>query len=384
MQKDNRKLLQEGYPSYMVFSIDEMEDIFESFANIFKSVWSSIKLLSNTLLLNLKLITYNVTLDKQKIAQAKADFEASRDTYDAETEKNLKFFRKYYTESRTDTLWGTGPGMLAFLANPFVFIATNNASKKDDSTRFDNSRDDNTKKQSVISDKVKRAMIAFGFNVSYGISEQFQLAGANLIEQSQSDQKPNVAAVAEANKLQDVAKRYVATETEHAKILSSQIADRSAVIKMIVDASTFDEMIAAAAAGEKIKMGLSSSAFRASSKKINEDLERQSKEDPKTFKKAIADMRKKTPEITEKDDIKAMSQFLFGVSKSRIQKQVATSYKGFLDEAKSAMNLPIDPQVVKQLRKDNLGIQYLTMLESFERSLETGQQEMLKISKQKI
>ena len=57
MQKDDKKLLKESsYPSYMVFSIDEMEDIFKSFANIFKSVWSSIKLLSNTLLLNLKLI----------------------------------------------------------------------------------------------------------------------------------------------------------------------------------------------------------------------------------------------------------------------------------------------------------------------------------------
>jgi hypothetical protein len=384
MQKDNRKLLQEGYPSYMVFSIDEMENIFESFANIFKSVWSSIKLLSNTLLLNLKLITYNVTLDKQKIAQAKADFSASRDTYNAETEKNLKYFRKYYSESRTDTLWGTGPGMLAFLANPFAFIATSHASEKDSPTNFPTPpapKDSTSAKQrSVISDKVKRAMIAFGFSVS----EQRQPAGESLTEQVQSKQQPNKAVTLEANKLQDLAKRYIATETEHAKILSSQISDRAAVIKKIVDASTFDEMISAAAAGEKIKMGLSSSAFKAASTKINEDLVRQNKEDPKTFKKAIADMREKAPEITEKDDVKAMSQFLFGVSKSRIQKQVAASYKGFLDEAKSAMNLPIDPQVVKQLEKDSIGKQYLMMLQSFERSLEMGQQEMQKFSKEKI
>ena len=224
-------------------------------------------------------------------------------------------------------------------------------------------------------------MEVFGFRLN--LSEQTAIDNNNLLEQAQASQHPE-AAIKEAARLKEIARRYVDTETTHAKNLSLQISGRAAVIKKIVDASNFDEMIAAAAEGEKIKMGLSSSAFKASAKNINESLEKQLKEDPEAFKQSIADMRQRTPEIKEKDDVKAMSQFLFGVSKSRIQKQATSSYEGLVISAKSAMNLPIDPQVVKQLRKDNLGIQYLTMLESFERSLETGQQEILKISKQKI
>ena len=391
MQKDDKKLLKESsYPSYMVFSIDEMEDIFKSFANIFKSVWSSIKLLSNTLLLNLKLITYNVTLDKKRIEAAKKDFESSRVTYDEETKKNLEYFRKYYSDSRVDTLWGTGPGILAFIANPFLFIATNNVDNDyfpSDSEReaerkaAEAKEKDPSKKKPVFSEKLKKAMEVFGFRLN--LSEQTAIDNNNLLEQVQASQHPE-AAIKEAARLKEIARRYVDTETTHAKNLSLQISGRAAVIKKIVDASNFDEMIAAAAEGEKIKMGLSSSAFKASAKNINESLEKQLKEDPEVFKQSIADMRQRTPEIKEKDDVKAMSQFLFGVSKSRIQKQATSSYEGLVISAKSAMNLPIDPQVVKQLRKDNLGIQYLTMLESFERSLETGQQEILKISKQKI
>ena len=387
MQKDDKKLLKESsYPSYMVFSIDEMEDIFKSFANIFKSVWSSIKLLSNTLLLNLKLITYNVTLDKKRIEAAKKDFESSRATYDEETKKNLEYFRKYYSDSRVDTLWGTGPGILAFIANPFLFIATNNVDNDyfpSDSEREAERKaaEARAKKKPVFSEKLKKAMEVFGFRLN--LSEQTAIDNNNLLEQAQASQHPE-AAIKEAARLKEIARRYVDTETTHAKNLSLQISGRAAVIKKIVDASNFDEMIAAAAEGEKIKMGLSSSAFKASAKNINESLEKQLKEDPEAFKQSIADMRQRTPEIKEKDDVKAMSQFLFGVSKSRIQKQATSSYEGLVISAKSAMNLPIDPQVVKQLRKDNLGIQYLTMLESFERSLETGQQEILKISKQKI
>jgi len=402
VKKDDKKLLKESsYPSYMVFSISEMEEIFESFANIFKSVWSSIKLLSNTLLLNLKLITYNVTLDKKKIAAAKEDFATSRATYDAETKKNLKYFRKYYSDSNVETLWGTGPGILAFIANPFLFIATNSvdnsyfpseseqeearlaaiAKAEDDEKKRQNRPFDPTSTKPVFSEKLKYAMQVFGFRLN--LSEQTAIDNNNLLEQAQANQHPE-AAIKEAARLKEIARRYVDTETIHAKNLSLQISGRAAVIKKIVDASNFDEMIAAAAEGEKIKMGLSSSAFKASAKNINESLEKQLKEDPKAFKQSIADMRQRTPEITEKDDVKAMSQFLFGVSKSRIQKQATSSYEGLVLSAKNAMQLPLDAKVVKQLEKDNLGKQYLTMLENFEKSLETGQKEMLKISKEKI
>jgi len=378
VKKDDRKLLKESsYPSYMVFSISEMEEIFESFANIFKSVWSSIKLLSNTLLLNLKLITYNVTLDKKKIAAAKEDFATSRATYDAETKKNLKYFRKYYSDSNVETLWGAGPGMLAFIANPFLFAAVHDPdSEPPDTGGLGPPRTQPAAPPAAAftkSERLKRALAVFGF--SQTLSEQVQPATTSL---------PNEAAIKEANKLKEIARLYAESEASHAKELSKQMADRSAVIKKIVDASTFDEMIAAAAEGEKIKMGLSSAAFKTSSKKIDEGLEKQRKEDPATFKQAIADMRKKAPEITEQDDVKAMSQFLFGVSKSRIQKQAAASYESLVFAAKEAMNLPIDPRVEAQLRKTDIGTQYLTMLENFERSLNTGKQEMLKISKEKV
>ena len=120
--------------------------------------------LPKPLLLNLKLITYNVTLDKKRIEAAKKDFESSRATYDEETKKNLEYFRKYYSDSRVDTLWGTGPGILAFIANPFLFIATNNVDNDyfpSDSEREAERKaaEARAKKKPVFSEKLKKKSV---------------------------------------------------------------------------------------------------------------------------------------------------------------------------------------------------------------------------------
>ena len=113
----------------MQITQEEMETIYGSFFNIFKTMWSSIKLLSSTLALNLKVITYSAFRDKKRINDAFATFAVARAKYDNEMVKNLEYFRKSYSDSRLDTLGGFGPKLLAFAANPLLFFANEKAGK---------------------------------------------------------------------------------------------------------------------------------------------------------------------------------------------------------------------------------------------------------------
>ena len=105
-------------PAYMQVSSKDVSEIFGSFKNIFSSIWSSIKLLSNTLALNLKVIAYTAFKDQKRIKEVFSEFATKRAEYNTEMSKNLEYFKKNYSASRLDTLGGWGPGFLAFAANP--------------------------------------------------------------------------------------------------------------------------------------------------------------------------------------------------------------------------------------------------------------------------
>ena len=388
---NNEKLLKEAYPSYMLIGKEDMDDIFESFKNIFKTAWSSIKLLSSTLALNLKVIKYTFRKDKEKIDAAFYEFAVKRAIYDDEMTKNLEYFRKNYSDSRLDTLGGYGPGMLAFAANPQLFFSTRQANKrfntgkdnnKDDPRKPDPRKPDPRKPESrtqKISDRVKAAMVFFGFSIKEGLSEAAQMPQAQPTE---SVLTPGQAE--EQVKLANLAKEMLKTETEHAQSLLLTLAGRPAVIKQVVDAKNFDEMIVAAAAGEKIGMDLSSQAFRTAYSNIVATLNKEQKKDPKKFKKSIDDIRAKYPDIIEKDDIKAMTAFVFGTAKASIQADLIKSYNMIAEGAKAAMQLPIKDDIKAALNKTDTGLKYVSMLSEFERNIESGQQEMSALATKKV
>jgi hypothetical protein len=384
-------------PAYMQVSSKDVSQIFGSFKNIFSSIWSSIKLLSNTLALNLKVLAYTVFKDQKRINEVFSEFATKRKTYDTEMAENLKYFKKNYSESRLDTLGGWGPGFLAFAANPLMFAAdqvadsaatvsipSDGKSSAEDSEKKD-AKDKKEKpvSSSKISDRVKKAMEVFGFDVKRNISEAIQNpAPTNDMQAGQA--KEQAMLLQKANSM-------LAAETQHAHELLSMLAGRPAVIKKIVEAKNFEEMIAAAAEGEKIKMGLSSQAFKTAYDNIVAGLKKESENDPEKFKKSIEDMRAKYPEIVEKDDIKAMTAFMFGTAKASIQTQAVESYNGLVNQAEAAMLLNTLDKADstgktprQQLMGSDVGKKYLAMLAEFKNNLESGRQEMSAIAAKKV
>jgi len=385
---NNDKLLKEAYPSYMLIGKEDMDDIFESFKNIFKTAWSSIKLLSSTLTLNLKVIKYTFRKDKEKIDAAFYEFAVKRAIYDDEMTNNLKFFNQNYNDDKM--LSGYGPGMLAFAANPLLFLSNRQANKRFNTSKNNNKdprksdleKPDPEKPKArtqKISDRVKAAMVFFGFSIKESLSEAAQMPQAQPAE--------SVSALGQAEeqvKLENLAKEMLKTETEHAQSLLLTLAGRPAVMKRVVDAKNFDEMIVAAEAGEKIGMDLSSQAFRTAYNNIVATLNKEQKKDPKKFKKSIDDISAKYPDIIEKDDIKAMTAFMFGTAKASIQADLIKSYNMIAEGAKAAMQLPIKDDIEAALNKTDTGLKYLSMLSEFERNIESGQQEMSALAAKKV
>lgn len=396
LDKQQEHMLNEtSLPGYMVFSPEEMGSIFESFANIFKSVWSSIKLLKSTLLLNLKTIVYTASNDKKFLEQARQDFNRQRQEYDDETVKNLEYFRKSFVDSKTDNLWGTGPAIMAFAVNPLGLLAYKNAvnaggspqAVSSDTGKIDKKPKDKAS-GSKISDRVRRAMDAFGFERS--LSEAVEKPAAPVDPQAA---KAQGQIEKETIFLRKKAKDSLELTKKHASELLESISGRLAVIKKIAEAQNFDEMIAAAEAGEKIKMGLGANALRTASKNIEADLQKQSKENSEEFKKAVSDMREKMPDIVEKDDVKAMLQFAFVTAKSTVQKQAVNAFNGLLKGARDAMGFPAVGDTSEVTKKVNdilasdpsgIGIEYLRLQQEFERKLAAGETEISTISSKKV
>jgi len=143
-------------------------------------------------------------------------------------------------------------------------------------------------------------------------------------------------------------------------------------------------MIEAAEAAEKIKMDFSPQSFRTAYQNISDSLEKEKKDKPEQLKKAMEDIRLKFPDITEKDDIKAMTNFVFGIAKANIQAKATQSYNDLINKAKSAMFIPVDEETKEQLLTSDEGKKYLAMLDEFEKNLESGQKEMSALAAKKV
>ena len=122
---NSKKLISEAYyPSYMTMSRDEAEEIFNSFINIFKSVWSSVKLLFATLKLNINVIAAVVAGNDNCLKNSYAEFEKERSDYANEMQKNLKYFYKAIGPENGDrTLEQSATRLFLMAANPLAYAS---------------------------------------------------------------------------------------------------------------------------------------------------------------------------------------------------------------------------------------------------------------------
>ena len=378
MPSEKSSLLTErmgSIPSYMTISADDLKGLFSSFWNIFKSVWSSMKLLDSTLMLNLRVISASWRGDKEAVAEAFTIFKKSRKKYDEETYENLEYFRKAYSDPTLDNLGGFGPKVLAFAANPLLFVAaerSNNirsSSARDSDDSSSQSAKRSTKK--TTSPRLDVALKFFGYKAS-ALDEAVQPGAQPIAEPSQSD-------IQNAKKLQGAAVEFVKQEAQHAQEILKTVGGRPAAIKKIAESKNFDELIAALGSAKSSGMKVSDTGIKKAQSDMEQGLLKQQKEKPDEFQQAVEKMRKQAPEIKEADDLKAMTQFTFGIMKSQIQQQLVGSYNDILKTSQEAMNLPLDVETERNLQKTETGKSYLEILRNFENQLETGAAEVRKL-----
>ncbi len=383
-----KKLLREAYyPSYMVFSPDELKGIFESFFNILKSVWQSVKLLISTLKLNFKVVAGTIAGNQTDIRNAFETYQTERREYDREMSKNLKYFKKHYMDSE---LGGAGPKVLAFMINPFAFAAgqvssatvgrgTGELSPYDvDSPirsmigmNVDNDPDGSgrrTKTEPVVqprvaaSSRVKRALDFFEYD-------------ASLNEAAQAAPVVSSEAQREVSRMREMAVDYVDAEQRRAANLLGQISGAADSLREITESKNFNELIVALKNSERRGFKISVTAVETANREIRSEFQSQREKSPEEFKKTVKMMRQKSPDIKEKDDLEAAMTFVFGISKSGVQSQLINLQQNFMNEAKTAMNIPVDDATRAQLSSSELGRKYLGILDSFERALSTGQRQ---------
>lgn len=365
----------------MQWSTQEVGEIFSSFANIFKSLWSSVKLLKDTLVLNARVIGASIAQDRSKIAAAYEKFGEARKKYDEETEKHLEYFKKAYSDPTIDNVWGVGPKVLAFASNPLLFLAFREADKKvgSDLPKVDNDADGDesttprpTRKETRAgaSPQLDYALRFFGYDASAPLNEAAPApVAATAPAQKQPKFTPEQMKRAEA--LKDIAEKRIPFEIENIRKVSEILKNKVATIKMVVDAKDFDSLDAALSALSASGVKTLGSGVKTARKKIEEDLVKQQKEDPKKFAAEVEKMRKKTPDLVGEEDLQVMIKAAFGAAKSQIQGQLTASYQQIVNDSNKALQLPIDSNTREMLQKSQLGKQYLAAIDGFQRQVQT-------------
>ena len=384
-KKDNLLLERLGtVPSYMTLSIEDMTSIVESFANVFKSILSSVKLLTSTLMLNLKVISASFRKDKEGIKAAYASFETKREKIRGEMDDNLKYFKKFYQDDGVDSLGGFGPKVLVFAASPLLFLnlkSTDKYSKGDKEKKaakeLEAQKNPKEKDPKGATQRVKIALDFFEFGKE-NISENVALPQASISPNTQNIPKQ---AVEEARKLSEIASSYVENERENADKILENLSGRLAAIKKIIDAKDFESLVSAIDEANRLGMKISNAGMKQAYDKISKELQLQSTNDPEAFKKAVDEMRKKSTELKSLNDLDAANKFVFGLTKSNFQVSLMRSYDDLLSAAKQSMQLPIDNETKENLSKTDIGKKYLSVINNFEVSLETGKKEAETIKK---
>jgi len=376
-KKDNLLLERLGtVPSYMTLSIEDMTNIVESFANVFKSIWSSLKLLTSTLTLNLKVISASLRRNKEDTKAAYASFETERGKIRGEMDDNLKYFKKFYQDDGVDSLGGFGPKILVFAASPLLFVNLKSTDKYSATAKKKKSDDDDDalkdpKNTKGATPRVKMALDFFEFGKE-NISENVTLPQASSVPKQ---------AVEEARKLSEIASLYVENEKKNADKILENLSDRLAAIKKIIEAKDPESLVSAIDEANRLGMKVSNAGMKQAYDKISKELQLQSTNDPETFKKAVDEMRKKSAELKSLNDLDAANKFVFGLTKSNFQVSLMKSYDDFLLAAKQSMQLPIDDETKENLSKTDIGKKYLSVINNFEISLETGKKEAETIKK---
>ena len=362
---NSKKLISESYyPSYMTMSRDEAEEIFNSFINIFKSVWSSVKLLFATLKLNINVIAAVVAGNDNWLKNSYAEFEKERSDYANEMQKNLKYFYKAIGPENGDrTLEQSATRLFLMAANPLAY-ASYATSPLAQSTSTDEVND------GKMSDRLKRALVMFGLITNESINSHHVLVEAA--------QAPQVIPPEEVKKYQKIAKEYITQEKKKMDAVLLKMADNIFVLKKLAEAKSFDELKNAISDANKKGIKLVDNGLDNIENKLKTGVQNYEKTNQQEFKEKIMKIKKVYPDLAKMNDQEAMTTYIFGVIKSQIQQNLIKIYNSTVKNSKAIIVPNLTPAETKALSETPVGQEYLQMLDEFSKNIENGNKDIEK------
>lgn len=380
MLRSRRILLERmgSIPASMQLSREMQQKLIDSFGNIFKSIWSSAKLLGKNLLFNAKVVVAAMDGDQQKVDAAFKEFAAARADFAKESDKNLKYYREAFYDTVTDDNGNTtqkmklGPALLVGIGNPLLLPAMAYQpgrgfdGKVDPASISPTSNKKDIKATTVASDRLDRALKFFEFGGKRSLDEQALNNTTHVSPQAQQ----------EKNKLQQIAQSFVEGEMSRGRQLLDMILGRLSFFKKVVEAKSAEEFETAALAAQAQGIKMSTTGIVQAKSNIEKEAKKMMSEKPEEFSAMIAKARAQFPDIDQRDDIKALSELSFRMSKSEIQQQLSASFQELIDSAKKTMFLPLDETMKSELQKFPLGQKYLEYLTNFEQQLESGEKQL--------
>lgn len=364
----NKKLLTESYyPSYMTMTQEEAGEIIESFINIFKSVWSSVKLLFNTLKLNINVVAASWAGNDTWLKNSYAEFESERANYAKEMQGNLKYFYKAIGNGENRTLEQSATRLFLMAANPLAYASFASSPLAPQGGTHGS---DSSKKQNEMSDRLKRALVMFGIIQNESLNSRdilFEAAKA-----------PQVIPPAEVEKYQKIAKQYIEQEKKKMETVTNKMADDISTLKGLAEAKNFEDLKKAIKDAQKKGIKLVDNGIDNVENKLKLGIQNYEKTNQQDFKDKVAQIKKEHPDLAKMNDQDAMITYVFGVIKSQIQQNLIKLYNSTVKNSKSMIIPNLSPAETKALSETSVGQEYLRMLQEFSNNIDNGNKSIKK------
>ena len=384
-----RQLLKEelaSMPSYMTMSREDASEVLSSFGAIFTSIINSVKLIGQTISLNLKVIANSFKGDQAAIKKNFEDFSVKRDEIHASMEDDLKYFKKAVGDSPLER--GI-VGSVAFAANPLLLYSMLSGPgdiRKPSSLGSDSSKDKKagptTQQSKQPSTRLKAAMQFFGYSSDQKLSEA---VGAPQVVSSPA---PATAPVAQpslskeqqaaAVRLQQKSKEFFALQINRANQLMSSMVPQIEAVRAVLRAEDYQQLATAAASPALKNLGINVGSIAGLEKTISAELQKKQEEDPEKFAEGAAELKKKFPSLQAENDVDLLKKMAFSSVKAPAQQNLLKMMEERSQMVLKSMELPLDPKTKSLLTQTPEGKQYVSVMEDLQRKVEGFSQQIKK------
>ena len=372
-------------PSYMTMSREDASEILSSFGAIFSSSINSLKLIGQTISLNLKVIANSFKGDQAAIKKNFADFTLKRDEIHDSMKDDLKYFRKAVGDSPLEK--GI-VASVAFAANPFLGVSMmmgpGNITGANDSDSGSPQKTDKaagapTQQLKGLSSRLKAAAQFFGYDSDQKLNEA-SLSPQNVAPPSPTQPQSNLSKEqqAAAARLQQKSKEFFALQTNRANQLMSSMVPQIEAIRAVLRAEDYQQLATAASSPALRNLGINVSSIAGLEKTMSSELQKKQEEDPEKFTKDAADLKKKFPNLQAENDVDLLKKAAFSSVKAPAQQSLLRMMEERSQMVLRSMELPIDQKTRPLLMQTPEGKQYVAVMDELQRKIEGFSQQIKK------